>query len=572
MLTFHSFKIQVDKKEVFIKGTVAFLTTFFAGLLFGKANMMIAFVIVLGSNVLAQQNFRIRLFDKLMQLILIDIGIVVVSYIASLHVWWGVGINLVMIFLIIFLAMTPFEPLRYKTFMMLYVFCQYSAISLEQLPQRLLMVIFSVSIVILLQFIGQRKDHALLSDEISKAFSLLREQLSIKADVKTYEVNYEAINEQMRSLAYHIYRTGHRRYFTTYLGKVQFHFYLNISYLNLLIFERSKEEEKGESWSSKKQELAKLIGVIDDYFSRQISRKQVILALDKYLAETKDKEDYAKIKEVLSDLKMNFEALEDLDHQKKHKLYHTWKRSELSKVHKQAKRHFNSHNMSFNFALRMAVILTVCLFLAKWLGFYKFIWVIIPIMSITQPYYEDTHRRKKDRIISNILAAIGITVILDIANFWWVSYIMLIAAFYLIFAYKDYYHFSFFITIISMIISSIEMGIDTLLIYRIIYVLLGAVIVTITTNIFPYYLKDGIADMTFQLEEINEAIEKEAFNLARGEGNLDLVREALIRSAVITSKLIMQNKVYQSEALMKRLNLNTEFCIRIGYRLLRGEV
>ena len=574
MLALHSYKIQVDKKEIFKKGTIALLTTFLAGLLFGKQNMMIAFVIVLGSNILTQQNFRIRLWEKTFQLILFDWFIVCISYIASLNKWWAIPINLIMVFSIIYLAMTPFNTLRYKTFMMLYVFCQYSAISFLELPKRLMMVVFAVCIVVGTHFIRQRKNKSLLPVEISKAFLILEEQLDRRKDEKTAKMQYEAVCEEMRSLAYQIYHTSHRRYFTTYLGKVQFQFYLNMSYLNLLILELLQLSKEQEVSSEEALEaLRQIIKKINGYFRRQMSRKEVIATLTEYLEKHQSgKGKLQEINEVLYALKKNFEELEGLNHKKKYHVYHMWKRTELSKVNKQARAHFNCHNVSFNFALRMSVILTIGLFLAEQLGYYKFIWAIIPIMSITQPYYEDTHTRRNDRILSNVLAAITITVILEVAAFKWVGYAMLILAFYLIFAYKDYYHFSFFVTVISMIISSVETDIQVLLVYRIGYVLIGALIVTIAARVFPYYLKDGIKDMFSHLQEISRAIESEAGAYAKGEGNLDLLREALIQSAVITSKLLLQNKVYNNQNLEEQLSINTEFCIRIGYRLLRGHI
>ena len=38
----------------------------------------------------------------------------------------------------------------------------------------------------------------------------------------------------------------------------------------------------------------------------------------------------------------------------------------------------------------MSITLTIALLVGEFLGFYKIIWAIITIMSIMQPYYEDT--------------------------------------------------------------------------------------------------------------------------------------------------------------------------------------
>lgn len=572
MLERHSYRIEVDKYEVLKKGTIAIATTFLAGLLFDKMNMMLAFVLVLGSSALSTQNFRVRLIEKTIRLILVDWLIVLLAYVASLDPIWAIPLDLIVIFCIIFLGMTPFEPLRYKTFMMLYVFSQYTKIALEEMPKRLLMVVFSVCVVVFTNYLRERKNKSLLPESIKSAFSQLEKQLEQLSLPGQLGEGYEAIYGQMRRLAYVIYGTSHRQYFTTYLGRVQFHFYLNISYLNLMIYQLAGQVEKSYILHEEIMRLKGIMQCINDYFDRKIKRKEVIASIEDYLNEHQQAAGMMQeINEVLFSMKKNFEELEGIDQKKNYKLYKKWQRSELSKVHKQVRVHFNVQNVSFNFALRMAIILTISLFAASILGYYKFIWAIIPIMSITQPYYEDTHSRRNDRIMSNIIAALLVTILFDVVHFRWIGYVVLIAAFYLIFAYKDYYHFSFFMTIISMCMSTVDVTMNALLIYRIFYVLVGALVVTVVIKVFPYHLEDGIKDLLSHIEELNEALESESIKAAEGKGNLELVREAVLQSALLCQRLELQNKRYKSEKLKELLISHTEFCIRIGHRILREE-
>ena len=66
-------KIEVSLSEILRKGTFTLVTTFGAGYLFGKENMMIAFVLVLGSASLVTQDLRIRTWSKVLRLIFIDL-------------------------------------------------------------------------------------------------------------------------------------------------------------------------------------------------------------------------------------------------------------------------------------------------------------------------------------------------------------------------------------------------------------------------------------------------------------------------------------------------------------------
>ena len=377
MLGIHSYRIEVDKYEILKKGTIAIATTLFAGILFDKMNMMLAFVLVLGSSAMQAQNFRVRLIEKTVRLILVDWLIVLLAYLASLDHIWAIPLNLIVIFGIIFLGMTPFEPLRYKTFMMLYVFSQYTEIELGEMPRRLLMVVFSVCVVVFTNYLRQRKNKSLLPESIKSAFSQLEKQLEQLSLTDKLKEGYVAIYRQMRQLAYDIYGTSHRQYFTTYLGRVQFHFYLNISYLNLAIYQLSGQVEKSDILHEELSKLKAVMQCINHYFDRKIKRKEVIDSIDGYLNEHKQVVGMMQeIDEVLFSMKKNFEELEGIDQKKNYKLYKKWQRSELSKVCKRARLHFNVQNVSFNFALRMAIILTVGLFAASILGYYKFIWAI----------------------------------------------------------------------------------------------------------------------------------------------------------------------------------------------------
>ena len=54
-------------------GTIAVLTMFGVGILFGEKNIMLAFPIALTSAVLGRQNFKVKTFNKTIRIILIDL-------------------------------------------------------------------------------------------------------------------------------------------------------------------------------------------------------------------------------------------------------------------------------------------------------------------------------------------------------------------------------------------------------------------------------------------------------------------------------------------------------------------
>ena len=563
-------KITASYQEIFYKGTVTLLTTLGAGALFGRDNMMIAFVLALGSGALAAQNLRIKTFYKTFRLIFIDVLIVYLAYIASLNIWSGILINLVTIFAIVYLNVSPYNQMTYKTFMMLYVFCQYTSVLFIDLPKRVAMVIFAVSIVVVTIYIEQNKIKALLPPQIGRAFKLLYQQLILMTQGKFDKEISQKVSYEMNELAYVIYGSSFRRYFTTYIGKVNFHFYLNVSYFNFLLEQINKQKESGLFSKAEISEIGRLFKEIQSYFERKIKREELIQQFEAYLKEHVEEDGFKdEVTSSLYALNKNFKELDEFSTRKKDKVYNEWKRSDLGNIKNRVRQYFRPKAMSFNFAARMSIILTIGLLLAHLLGFYKFIWAIIPIMSITQPYVEDTNKRKIDRLESNILAAVLVTIILNVIRVHWITFALLVVAFYLYYAYKDYYHASLFLTIISMCISTVNAGINTLLFYRIIYVLLGVTVVGITSRFIPYRLEDGINELIIETEQLNSILEEESLLSIEGKADLNRIREAIIYSAVLCQKMYLKNKQYQNAKVDYLIHTNTEFVVRLGHRILR---
>lgn len=572
MLVRREHKIRVSYQEIFKKGTLTLLTTFGAGALFGKKNMMIAFVLALGSNALAAQNLKIKTFYKALRLILIDTLIVCVAYLTSLNKWLAIPINLIAIFAIIYLTVSLYDQGAHKTFLMLYIFCQYNNVTWLELPSRIAMIVFSVSVIVAVIFLEQSQIKALLPPQIGKALGLIEKQLDLMQKGEGDKHIGDEISYQMNELAYVIYGSSFYRYFTTLIGKVNFHFYLNISYLNFLLVQMNKPSIRALFTTQEIRDMHYLFKSVQSYFKRQITRTELLSAFKVHLEEHPKGEGFkAELWESLFSLKKNFKELDEVPHRKKHQVYEGWEHSQLRHMRHTIEQYLRPQKMRFNFATRMAIILSIGLFCAEVLGFYKFIWAIIPIMSITQPYLEDTKKRRLDRLESNIIAAVVVTIVLNLIRVEWFTITLLIVAFYLYYAYKDYYHISFFLTVISMCFSTVNAGINTLFFYRVLYVLIGVATVGITSYLKPYRLEDGIKELMKEIKYINQELERESVLVSQGEGNLNAIREMIIYSAVLCQKLYLRNKQYQDETVTELIHRNMEFIAKLGYGILRNE-
>lgn len=569
-------KIKMNKHSMMRNGTVAAITMLVVGILFGVKNIMIAFPIALTSTVLGRQNFLVKTFSKTMYILVIDISIVIASYISSTNIYIGIVINFIVIFLIIYCMVSFYDPGFYKPFIMLYVFTQYASITLVELPLRILSVIFGVMAIILGSYIKRINEKSTLGNSIRSSLELIDKSLELIEKDKFNEEIEEACSKIMRDLAYRIYITRHKKYFTTNLGTVQFNIYITIEYLNLYI----KEINKGFKGNAVSEEdisdIRSIINQIIDYSRDDLNikdlEKNIIWFIEKYRLSNMYIKEVSGIFDRLLD---NILKLDYMDYKEINKVYKEWERTEIDMFKNSFKSYFNRNSIRFKFAMRMAITLSLALLIGEILGFYKIIWAIITIMSIMQPYYEDTISKTKERIVGNIIAILFAGISINLVDSKWFTIFMLVVALYLLYGFKEYYLISLFAAIASICIASITDSINMLLIYRIIYVFIGAVIVLIANRIlFPYKIEDGIGQLIKRIKDFNSIIINDFNEIVDGdslnkkvENNKDEIRDVIIHSTLMSQKLYLRNIQYKEESIDKFIKDNNSLIIKLAYKV-----
>ena len=91
----------------------------------------------------------------------------------------------------------------------------------------------------------------------------------------------------------------------------------------------------------------------------------------------------------------------------------------------------------------MAITLTFSIFMGELLGFYKVIWAIITIMSIMQPYYEDTILKSRERIKGNIIAILLTGAVIHLFDSKIITILILIISLYLLYGFKSIIRFHY---------------------------------------------------------------------------------------------------------------------------------
>ncbi|MBN1037707.1 FUSC family protein [Clostridium botulinum] len=559
-------KYHINIYSMLKHGTVAVITMFGVGLLFGIKNIMLAFPIALTSTVLSRQNLQVKTTSKILKLIFVDLVIVLVAFISSQNSYLGIIINFISIFLIMYNIISPYDMAFYKPFIMLYIFTQYARVSLEELPLRILAVIFGVLVIECSNIITKVNEKSKLGNSITSSLLLIKNQLNNIIDGKFEEDIVKKCSKIMRELVYKVYITRHKKYLTTNLGRIQFNIYINMEYFNLYLRNVYSEYNNNDI---KKNEVEDIINVIDDilYYSNysitvEELENKINLFKDMYNNKSRT---LTEICNIMNSLKISIKELKELGNKEINKIYSEWEKENIESF----KESFHK-GMRFNFAMRMAITLTIVLFIGEILGYYKIIWAIITIMSVIQPYYEYTLNKTKERIIGNVMGILFTGIFINLVNIKLVTISILIVSLYLLYGFKEYYKISLFASIASICIASLTENINVLLIYRVIYVIIGvAIVIIVNKKIFPYKLKEGIDELIIKIDKLNTMLINYSIAILNGTENPNKVRNIIIHSTLLCEKLEIRNTNFNDNNINRIANLNNEFVIQVGYRVLR---
>lgn len=563
-------RLKINKYSMLRHGTVAVVTMFGVWMFFGVENIMIAFPIALTSTVMGRQNFQVKTFSKTLKITILHLLIVTTAFISAQNLMLGVLINFIAIFLIMYTIVSPYDLTFYKPFLMLYVFTQYSEITLSMLPTRYLAVIFGVMVVVFGSFINRANEKSLFGISIISSLKIIVKQIECILNGEIDETLTKECSEVMRNLAYKIYVTRHKKYLTTNLGKIQFKVYMAIEHLNLYLRRVNVSFIRNEITEVELLEVKLIIDKIIAIDNKECTVDETMVYVKEYSDEYSSKTKYSfEISEILMLLIVSIEELTMLNKKEVNKIYNDWERTDLDKTKVTFKEYLNPNSIRFKFSMRMAISVTIALLFAEILGFYKIIWAIITIMSVMQPYYEETITKTKDRIIGNIAAILFIGILINIINIRGVTITILIISLYLLYAFKEYYKISLFSSIASICIASLTENINILVAYRIIYVIIGVgIIILVNKYVFPYKLKDGVEALTIKITKLNSLLVSSSIKIVEDKKYVNDVRDIVIHSTLLCQKLNLRNMQYRDDAIENFIRLNNNYVVEVGFNML----
>ena len=540
-------KFNLDIDSMKREGSSAFLTFLTSWIFFGIDNAILAYPIALTSSVLLKENFKISPLEKTLKLIFLYSSLVLLSFLASSNLILGFIINFFTIFFIAYKFSVSYTPLLYKPFLMLYVFTYFYKIDFQSLPKRLLSILFGFSLIIIFHlFINKLSYKSLIKESISKSILLLEGQID-NILLKNYNLDLQkSIFKEMNNICYNLYTTRRRKTLTNNLGSIQFKIYIILENLNLnlanLSILYSKINYNSTIIESFLKELKESLLILKSYLDDEISYYEIDKQLNKLNRFHENLPDqFTFIHDIstsVNNLYLYLADMNTLEEAEGYKSYTPWKNTDKSQF--KFKDSFYFGTIKFNFALRISLTLSIVLLLSSLFDFAKMSWLGITIMSIMQPYYEETLNKSKDRFKGNLLAIFLVIIILNLFQSQAVYIIVLTTSLYLTYAFKSYYKLSLFTAISAICMASLSYEVNNLAFFRVFYLALGIVITFLANKfLFPYKLDNGIKELNLKLMRYLNILAEEL--IKNPSKNQERIINLTIHINLMCNKLSLRN-------------------------------
>ncbi|MGL4912498.1 MAG: FUSC family protein [Romboutsia sp.] len=502
---------------------------------FGMSNTMIAVSIVVIALTLVSIDLKEDIFIKVLW---ISISLIILgssASIALLNPILGLVVNLIIIFFIVYYTMDNYKSPMYFPFILSYIFMLMSSpATIEMLPLRLLSIVIGSGYILLIQLVlnKNRFSKTVIGTRKGIIFSILQQIDNIIDGNYNNNLNSN-VNNLVNTKVKAIYDTRLKYKYITHKNIGNLEVCLSLQNLNksLAVFKDKKELNTEERKFL--LEIKKVMILSDKYFHGQeesISIEQIDYHINKIIKDTKNKNlinIIKTIKDFKNYLKLRKQEDSDIIDKKEILLFNALKKIDIKSV-------------SFKFASKLSISISLVIFLVTILDLKYGRWIIFPMISIIQPYYDFTAKKAFNRVGGTLLGIIMFTIIFTIVKDNTLRLnITILSAYINVFITK--YQYSTAIVAISALGSAAMSGGGIEILFnRILFTIIGCgAAMLINKYILHYKISDSIKDLTTEYE----------LNLKKIEAMSKKKEDEVKRYNLILNTKLMEYKIglYQDE-------------------------
>lgn len=549
------------------------MISIFSFLIFGKENLLIGIGSISIAITMIGQNYKSNKIQTFITLSVIQLILGLGAYISGYSSVIATFVSLSISFSIYYIFSNETKASKSSAFMTLYVLLLYSPITIEQLPKRLIALIFSSLVIMCLYFILSRYNFKKITNsQIINTIDLINKQLDLIKEgqlieefnknasilLKNIELNiYDSI-EKNKKLSIEVYK---KEVVVLLLKKIN----TSLNYI--------KESEIDETL------FKNLKFVLDDiklYILEKISDNELKERFIKY-------DSNYDIKSLNSDLKTyNYYnlrlAIKELYRQLDNEFIIQNLREKIS-LRLQLKtdidilkNNFSMSSLRFNIAVKASILIATSIFIVNYFNIYEGKWIVLTLSILLLPYAEQSSKKALDRVIGTVIGAIIFGLIYKFIdeNIILITIVFLISL-YMNISVRKYDIRCIFITInaimaVKMIYPSSV--VFKLIEYRIVLILIAALLTWIIVNlIFPYKIKNDIANIIKHYIKFDNYI----ISLSTSEGiEYEEIEKINIKNNYLWSRVNFINKQLKNDDIEEFLKRQNDFFTNISLSILLG--
>nr|WP_317331987.1 FUSC family protein [uncultured Romboutsia sp.] len=552
-------------KKTIINNTIIFMIVMFFVItfksIFGEENTLIGVTTITATLMFLERDFTGSPLKNTLKFIginlLIGIG---TSLIVVSNMWLELIINFIVVFIFSYAFTYNLRQPLYVPFGLQYLFLLTTPVSTDKLGTRLLALIFGALIIMLVQLLFNKNKLATSGNKILvNVCEFIENKVCCIKDKSNNCDSINSISSSIDEFRTIVYDKRESDYYLTKEAKIKLNMSVALEGISRILYNDNNKSINVMILDN----LEELIEVSKEVISIN-SKENKIIQPNSY--NIKSILNYCQEHEI-NDL-LNLQLLEGM-------IYLDDTLKELTKLDKKqykvvdkigdnseicSKKNIKSffkdtNSPKYCYAMRMAITMTIGLFLMEYFKLSEGRWILFTILSLTTPLYETSKHKIRYRIEATLIGAIIIIILFSIFKTEDSRLFIVMLSGYLQGYVNEYKHKTIFVTI-SAIGSAVIVGnVQALTIERVVMVAIGTIVAIIANRyLFPYNLEKS----NYQLSKIYDVSIKKMFNelrsLLEGKNNPEVIKNLFVTTSIIESKARINKQIYEDKNYISIVN------------------
>lgn len=563
-------KKSIIKVVVMFVVIVAFMKL--AGTVLGKENAIMGMLIVLSTLMLLGKDLTATPFKNFIKLSCIGIINVVCAYLSALNPFLSIVVNGIWVFILIFTTTFNLKKPMYIGFLITYLMLLTFHTTANEIIPRSLALIFGAFLVIVIQLIIRAtKMKKYKYPNITKSINSLVSEISNIVEKKDFKKEQKDFRDSIKTWNSSILERKENNFYFTNSENRQIGLIVLLEILEKQVLEINELYLEDEKYKKVLSDISEMIKMI----SKELVEGEDIKALEEKLSEiTEANKELSNNYYVsgalksLTDLVKGFKE-RGLDIEEEVNII-----TEKPSLFRILKHSFRRDSLRFTFAVRMSVLVTVIYFIVDYFNVPNGKWIVFTIMSVCQPYVENTKKAGVGRIYGTIIGAIIFFVLFALIPNVPIRMGILAIGFFVMLNAKDAIYKAAGVTVFSLGMAAISIiaikDESTLIMYRVGYTVLGYILAYLAGMfIFKYDLNIETKSLINRYYDISKNNIKSIMEAKNLNDIIYKINSSLLITKSMENKIMINNTALKNEEIDNFIEYTREFTVNLYVALER---